>query len=96
MAKELVDVTEPSESTKNKYFLNLFVTLPNGKKVKVAMTTLDWNLEKGSAGAKAFTNALISKYNEKGEAVNIKNLSATFVVAGGDEEEEMDFSAMFE
>lgn len=96
MAKELT--AEVAESTsKSKYFLNIFITLPNGKKVKVGMTTLDWNLEKGSNASKAFTKALIAKYNEKGETVNIKGLSATFVVAGGTEDEgDMDFSSMFD
>lgn len=95
MAQELLDTTE---NTKSKYFLNLYITLSNGKRVKVAMTTLDWNLEKGSTGAKAFTKALIEKHKEKGEAVNIKGLTATFVIANNNdgEGEEMDFSSMFE
>ena len=102
-AKELnnaVEVEEVEESTSknNKYFLNILITLPSGKKVKVAMTTLDWNLKNGSKAQKAFTKALINKYNEKGEAVNIKGLSATFVIAGSTEEAEddMDFDSMFE
>lgn len=96
MAQELINTVENTKGN-NKYFLNIFITLPNGKKVKVAMTTLDWNLQNGSSAQKAFTNALIKKFQEKGEMVNIKNLSATFVVAGGNEEsEEMDFSEMFE
>lgn len=98
MAVELDNIVEESTKTNNKYFLNIFITLPNGKKVKVGMTTLDWNLEKGSKAQKAFTKALINKYNEKGEVVNIKGLSATFVIAGGteDADDDMDFESMFE
>lgn len=95
MARELDNSVE---SGKNKYFLNLFITLPNGKKVKIGMTTLDWNLEKGSKAQKAFTKALINKFNEKGGLVNVKGLSATFVIAGDVEEdqEDVDFSSMFD
>lgn len=97
MAKDYTDDVETTTSKNSKYFLNLFITLPNGKKVKIGMTTMDWNLEKGSNAQKAFTKALIKKHVEKGEAVNIKGLSATFVVAGGNEEsEDLDFSSMFE
>ena len=98
MAVDLDNIVEESTKSNNKYFLNLFVTLPNGKRVKIGMTTLDWNLEKGTKAQRCFTKALINKFNEKGETVNIRGLSATFVIAGGtsDEEDDMDFDSMFE
>lgn len=99
MARDMVEAVESTKGSNNKYFLNIFITLPNGKKVKVGMTTLDWNLEKGSKAQKTFTKALINKFNEKGEMINIKGLSATFVIAGGTDdgdEDDMDFESMFE
>lgn len=100
MAVKLNDATESTESgKKSKYFLNLYATNKAGKQIKIGMTTLDWNLEKGSNASKAFTKALIEVAQKKGGQVKLSGISCTFVIAndeGEGEAEDFDLENMIE
>lgn len=99
MAVKLNGATESTDGKKSKYFLNLYATNKAGKQVKVGMTTLDWNLEKGSAAAKAFTKGLIEVAQKKGGQVKLTGLTCTFVIANTDDEgadEDFDLENMIE
>lgn len=92
MARDMQAEAVESTKANNKLFLNIYATNKAGKKIKVGMTTLDYNLTKGTASAKKFTENLIKLAQSKGGQVTLNSgLTATFVIADSDESDDDDF-----